>query len=141
MLTNGILENNRKTTKRERFNRMLDQYYMKQRKKSVARNKFNKEDFKDKNLNYEKVKVVNLNQNIERDDFSNDISLSKNILFFLFLEYLFQKDITLNSSSIIVIYATLFMVLFIMTNSQSLINLQDIIKFTRNDFISIRPSR
>ena len=89
MLTNGILENNRKTTKRERFNRMLDQYYMKQRKKSVARNKFNKEDFKDKNLNYEKVKVVNLNQNIERDDFSNDISLSKNILFFLFLEYLF----------------------------------------------------
>ena len=78
MLTNGFLENNRKTTKRERFNRMLDQYYMKQRKKSIARNKFNKEDLKDKNLTYEKVKVVNLNQNIERDDFNSDISLSNN---------------------------------------------------------------
>ena len=78
MLTNGILENNRKTTKRERFNRMLDQYYMKQRKKSVARNKFNEEGVKDKNLNAEKVKVINLNQNIERDDFSNDSSIQKN---------------------------------------------------------------
>ena len=78
MLANGILENTRKHEKRERFNRMLDQYYMKKRKKSVPRNKFSKEDIKDKNLNYEKVKVINLNQDFERDDFSNDISLSKN---------------------------------------------------------------
>ena len=78
MLTNGILEDNKKHSKRERFNRMLDQYYMKQRKKSVSRNKFNKDDIKDRNLNYEKVKVINLNQDFGRDDFSNDISLSKN---------------------------------------------------------------
>ena len=51
MLANGILENTRKHEKRERFNRMLDQYYMKKRKKSVPRNKFSKEDIKDKNLN------------------------------------------------------------------------------------------
>ena len=78
MLTNGILENNKKHTKRERFNRMLDQYYMKQRKKSVSRNKFNADDLKDRSLYYEKVKVINLNENFERDDFSNDISLVNN---------------------------------------------------------------
>ena len=78
MLTNGILENNKKHTKRERFNRMLDQYYMKQRKKSVSRNKFNADDFKDKSINYEKIKVINLNQDFERDDFSNDISSANN---------------------------------------------------------------
>lgn len=78
LLTNGVLESNKKITKRERFNRMLDQYYMKQRKKSVARNKFNKDDIKEKNIAYEKIKVINLNQNIGRDDFSNDVSISKN---------------------------------------------------------------
>jgi hypothetical protein len=78
ILTNGILENNKKHTKRERFNRMIGPYYMKQRKKSLARNRFNKDDIKEKNLNYEKVKVINLNQNIGKEHFNSDMSMSKN---------------------------------------------------------------
>lgn len=56
-IRNGNNANKRKITKKERFKRMLDQYYSKQRKKSFSKNRLKQEEEKAKN---EKLKVINL---------------------------------------------------------------------------------
>jgi hypothetical protein len=64
-IMNGTLDKGNKNSKRERFNRMLDQYYMKQRKKYMSTKSIVKED---KNNN-EKIKVVDLKMKSDMDDF------------------------------------------------------------------------
>ena len=66
-IMNGTLDKGKKNSKRERFNRMLDQYYMKQRKKTMVGNKFSKED-----KSNEKIKVVDLKMKPDKDDEAKD---------------------------------------------------------------------
>ena len=69
-IKNGINLNKKKITKKERFKKMLDQYYTKQRKKSLARNKLKQEEEKIKN---EKIKVVNFDP--DNKDLKNKVSV------------------------------------------------------------------
>ena len=68
-IKNGGSLNKKKITKKERFKKMLAQYYTKQRKKSLARNKLRQEEEKLKN---EKIKVVNLDP--DNKDLKNEVS-------------------------------------------------------------------
>ena len=56
----GMYNDSKINTKKERLKRILNQYYSKQRKKSLAKNKMKKGEQKDRNY-VEKVKIVDLN--------------------------------------------------------------------------------
>ena len=68
-IMNGTLDKGKKNSKRERFNRMLDQYYMKQRKKTLTANKFMKED-----KTNEKIKVVDFKMKSDKDDHKDEMN-------------------------------------------------------------------
>ena len=68
-IKHGTGLNKKKITKRERFKKMLEQYYNKQRKKSLARNKLRQEEERLKN---EKIKVVNLDP--DNKDLKDEVS-------------------------------------------------------------------
>ena len=69
-ISNGKNEDKKKNSKKERFKRILDHYYSKQRKKSVSKNKLKKLEQEAKN---EKIKVVNLTPN--NKDFKNKATI------------------------------------------------------------------
>ena len=75
-IRHSVFENKKKFGKKERFNRILNQYYLKQRKQSMARNRLRKEDMKEKNNN-EKVKMIDFNKYSENNDFTDEMSISK----------------------------------------------------------------
>ena len=66
-IMNGTLGKGKKNSKRERFKRMLDQYYLKQRKKNMS----TKYVFKEDKIN-EKIKVVDLRLKSDIDDKPKD---------------------------------------------------------------------
>ena len=66
-------ENKKINTKKERFKRMLDQYYSKQRKKSLAKNKLKQLKQEEERLKNEKIKVVDFDQ--ENKEFKNTVSI------------------------------------------------------------------
>ena len=66
-IKNGKNENKKKNSKRERFKRILNNYYSKQRKKSMAKNKLKQLEQEAKN---EKIKVVNLDP--DNKDFNKE---------------------------------------------------------------------
>ena len=68
-IKNSSFKKTKKIEKRENFNRILNRYYVKQRKKSLSKNKINKED---KNNN-DKIKMVDFSKN----DFSEEIAMSQ----------------------------------------------------------------
>lgn len=115
-IMNGSLDKGKKNSKRERFNRMLDQYYMKQRKKSMAKNKFIKED-----KNNEKIKVVDLNMNSDKDDPKdemNDANSKGKIIIECFMNLIFYPPFVNRSfvgkyHNIIFIYSLNSLFLFI----------------------------
>jgi hypothetical protein len=63
----GTLDKGKKNSKRERFNKMLDQYYMKQRKKLMSTKTITKED-----KNNEKIKIVDLKMKSDMDNFQKE---------------------------------------------------------------------
>ena len=66
-LMKGTLDKGKKNSKRERFNKMLDQYYMKQRKKLMSTKTIAKED-----KNNEKIKIVDLKMKSDMNNFQKE---------------------------------------------------------------------
>ena len=66
-LMKGTLDKGKKNSKRERFNKMLDQYYMKQRKKLMSTKTITKED-----KNNEKIKIVDIKMKSDMDNFQKE---------------------------------------------------------------------
>ena len=66
-------ENKKTNTKKERFKRMLNQYYSKQRKKSLAKAKLNQLKQEEERLKNEKIKVVDLD--IDNKEVKKDVSI------------------------------------------------------------------
>ena len=110
--TNGANENNRKIGKKEKFNKILNQYYNKQRKKSLARNKFKKEEMKEK-TNNEKIKVLDFTENTKKNDLIDDLSsantksriIIKCILNIIFYPPIINKAFVGKYNNIIFIYS------------------------------------
>jgi hypothetical protein len=67
-IMNGYLAKSKKNSKKERFNRMLDQYYIKQRKKTLVSSKLLRED-----KGNEKIKVVDLKMKSDKNDDPKDV--------------------------------------------------------------------
>ena len=80
----GAFEDKKKNTKKERFKRMLDEYYNKQRKKGINKSKLNAKQKEEKDR-YEKIKVVDLNSYKKEECDNKKNKIERNITIQLFI--------------------------------------------------------
>ena len=80
----GAFEDKKKNTKKERFKRMLDEYYNKQRKKGIYKSKLNAKKKEEKDR-YEKIKVLDFNSNKKEEYDNKKNKIERNITIRLFI--------------------------------------------------------
>ena len=106
-IRNEANDNTKKNSKKEKFKRMLNQYYSKQRKKSLAKNKIKQEEERIRN---EKIKIVNINSDKKIKDeissiYEKNITIISCILNIIFYPPYINKAFIGKYNDIIYIYS------------------------------------